>query len=65
MQGWQEKEQQQLRVQSGPGVNEVSFCAWPFCNAHSTLGIGTGATALVEGGFYGKGGEVKWKDKII
>jgi hypothetical protein len=41
---WQGEEEEELWGQRGPGVNEVSFRARPHHNAHSTLGVDTGAT---------------------
>jgi hypothetical protein len=40
----EEEEEEELWVQRGPGVNEVSFRTRPHHNAHSTLGVDTGAT---------------------
>jgi hypothetical protein len=37
------EEEEELRVQRGPDVNEVSFRARPHHNVHSTLGVDTGA----------------------
>jgi hypothetical protein len=60
----QEEEEEELRVQRGPGVNEVSFRARPHHNVHSTLGVDTGATgprwrvdSIEGGGGMGMGGE--------
>jgi hypothetical protein len=55
------KEEEELRVQRGPGMNEVSFRARPHHNVHITLGVDTGAIGprwkvdSIEGG--GIGGE--------
>jgi hypothetical protein len=37
-----EEEEEELWVQKGPGVNEVSFRARPYHNVHRTLGVDTG-----------------------
>jgi hypothetical protein len=60
-----EQEEEELWVQGGPGMNEVSFCARPHRNVHSTLGVDTGATCplcrvdSIEGGE--KNGHVRWE----
>jgi hypothetical protein len=33
------EEEEELRVQEGPSVNEVSFRARPHHNVHNTLGV--------------------------
>jgi hypothetical protein len=38
------EEEEELHVQEGPGMNEVSFRARPHHSVHSTLGVDTGAT---------------------
>jgi hypothetical protein len=40
------EEEEELRVQGGPSVNEVSLCTRPHRSVHSKLGIDTGATCL-------------------
>jgi hypothetical protein len=51
----------------GPDVNEVSFCARPHHNVHSTLGVDTRAIGprwrvdSIEGGGIGRGGGEEWK----
>jgi hypothetical protein len=38
-------EEEELRVQRGPGVNEVALRERPHHNVHSRLGVDTGATS--------------------
>jgi hypothetical protein len=41
-----EEEEEELRVQVGPSVNQVSFRARPHRNAHNILGVNTKLLAL-------------------